>query len=193
MVDSLMKKLYVKNSSEWRGWLSRHYDKETEIWLVFYKKETKKPTMGYEQAVEEALCFGWIDSIIKKIDDASYARKFTPRKEQSMWSASNKRRVKKLLEEGKMTEIGLVKIEAAKKSGWWDKDNRPEVSLDIPPEFEQALKKNSKARANFEELALSYRKHYIIWIAMAKGKETRERRIKESMALLEKGEKLGLK
>ncbi len=188
-----MKKFYPKNFEEWREWLSRFHDSEIEIWLVFYKKETGKPSINYNQAVEEALCFGWIDSIIKNIDDVSYARKFTPRKEKSAWSASNKRRVKKLLDEGRMTDIGLAKIEAAKKSGWWDKDNRPDVSPDIPSEFEQALIKNSKARANFEELALSYRKHYILWIAMAKRKETRERRIKESIALLEKGEKLGLK
>jgi len=188
-----MKKLYVRNSEEWRKWLSRFHDKEMEIWLVFYKKESGKPTLGYEQAVEEALCFGWIDSIIKKIDDESYARKFTPRKENSAWSASNKRRIKKLVEERRMTSIGLEKVKTAKESGGWDKDNRPDISPDIPSEFKQSLNRNRKARVNFEKLAPSYRKNYILWIAMAKRKETRERRIKEAITLLEKGEQLGLK
>lgn len=188
-----MKKLYLDNSEAWRGWLSRSHDKETEIWLVFYKKGSGKPTIAYEKAVEEALCFGWIDSIIRKIDDVSYAYKFTPRKKNSVWSASNKRRVKKLLAEGRMTDIGLAKIDAAKKSGWWNKDTRPDVSPDMPPEFEQALNKNKKARQNFAKLAPSYQKHFILWIAVAKRNETKQRRIEESIILLEKGEKLGLK
>jgi uncharacterized protein YdeI (YjbR/CyaY-like superfamily) len=188
-----MKKLYLDNSEDWRRWLSRSHDKETEIWLVFYKKGSGKPTIEYEQAVEEALCFGWIDSIIRKIDYVSYAYKFTPRKKNSFWSTSNKRRVKKLLDEGKMTDIGLAKIEAAKKSGWWDKNDRPNVSLDIPPEFEQALSKNIKAREYFDKLSPGYRKQYILWIAVAKRNETKQRRIEESIALLERGEKLGLK
>jgi uncharacterized protein YdeI (YjbR/CyaY-like superfamily) len=188
-----MKKLYLDNSEDWREWLSRSHDRETEIWLVFYKKGSGKPTIEYEHAVEEALCFGWIDSIIRNIDEVSYAHKFTPRKDNSIWSASNKRRVKKLLGEGKMTDIGLAKIEAAKNSGWWDKSDRPDVSLDIPPEFEHALSKNSKAREYFDKLAPGYRKQYILWIAVAKRNETKQRRVEESMALLERGEKLGLK
>ena len=188
-----MKKLYLDNSEDWREWLSRFHNRETEVWLVFYKKGSGKPTLEYEQALEEALCFGWIDSIIRNIDEVSYARKFTPRKDDSIWSASNKRRVKKLLEEGKMTDIGLAKIDAAKISGWWDKKDRPNVSLDIPPEFEQALSKNNKAREYFDTLAPGYRKQYILWIAVAKRNETKKRRIEESVALLERGEKLGLK
>jgi uncharacterized protein YdeI (YjbR/CyaY-like superfamily) len=188
-----MDKLYVKDEVEWRDWLARFHDREKEIWLVFYKKESKKTGIGYEQAVEEALCFGWVDSLIKSLDTESYARKFTPRKENSIWSESNKRRVKKLIKEGKMMDIGLAKIEAAKKSGWWDKDNRPVISLDMPPAFRQALNANKRARANFSKLAETYQKHYIIWIGMAKRTETRERRISESIALLEKGQKLGLK
>ena len=188
-----MDKLYLKDAAEWREWLAQFHDREKEIWLVFYKKDSKKSGIGYEQAVEEALCFGWIDSLIKSLDAESYAHKFTPRKENSVWSESNKRRVKKLIEEGKMTDIGLAKVEAAKKLGWWDKDNRPAISLDMPPEFKQALNANKKARANFNKLAATYQNHYIIWIGMAKRTETRERRIVESIALLEKGQKLGLK
>ncbi len=188
-----MKRVYVTNRDEWRDWLSRHHATEAEVWLIFYKKETSKPTIPYEAAVEEALCFGWIDSIIKKIDATRYARKFTPRKDKSMWSELNRRRAEKMIKEGRMTDFGLAKIQTARKTGLWDKDPRPQISLDIPPEFAKALARSKKAKENFDKLAASYRKHYIGWIAVAKRAETRKRRIEESVALLEKGKKLGLK
>jgi uncharacterized protein YdeI (YjbR/CyaY-like superfamily) len=188
-----MKQLYVSNRDEWRDWLSRHYAREAEIWLIFYKKATSKPTIGYGAAVEEALCFGWIDSIIKRIDAAKYARKFTPRKDNSKWSELNKRRANKMIKEGRMTDFGLAKIHAAKKTGLWYEDSRPQISLDIPPEFAKALARNKKAKENFDKLASSYRRHYIGWIAVAKRPETKKERIRESIFLLEKGERLGLK
>ena len=188
-----MKQLYVATKDQWREWLSRHHAAEAGVWLVFYKKETSKPTIDYEEAVEEALCFGWIDSIIKKIDAEKYARKFTPRKDQSKWSDLNKKRVAKMIKAGRMTGAGLKKIKAAKKSGLWDQDPRPKISLDVPPEFARALARSKKAKENFEQLASTYRRHYIGWIVTAKRPETRERRIAESIALLEKGKKLGLK
>ncbi|MGD8499346.1 MAG: YdeI/OmpD-associated family protein [Phycisphaerales bacterium] len=188
-----MKQLYVTNRDEWRDWLSRHHATEAGIWLIFYKKETSRPTIPYEDAVQEALCFGWIDSIIKKIDAARYARKFTPRKDNSRWSALNKKRAGKTIKEGRMTAVGLAKIRTAKKTGLWDEDPRPQISLEIPPEFAKALNDNKKARETFDKLAPSYRKHYIGWIAVAKRPETKKRRIEEAIALLEKGKKLGLK
>ena len=188
-----MKQLYVKKKDQWRDWLSRHHASENEVWLIFYKKETSRPTIPYEAAVEEALCFGWIDSIIKKIDARKYARKFTPRKDNSIWSQLNKKRVNKMIEQKRMTDFGLAKIKAAKKADLWDKDPRPKISLDIPPEFAKALARNKKAKENFDKLAPSYRKHYIGWITIAKRQETKDKRIKESITLLEKGRKLGLK
>jgi len=188
-----MKQLYVTNRDEWRNWLFRHHATEAEVWLVFYRKETCKPTLLYEAAVEEALCFGWIDSIIKKIDATKYARKFTPRKDNSKWSALNKKRVEKMMKEGRMTDIGLAKILIARKTGIWHLDARPQLSLDIPPEFAKALAQNNKAEVNFDKLSASCRKQYIGWIAVAKRVETKKRRIEESIALLEKGKKLGLK
>lgn len=188
-----MKQLYVTNRDQWRDWLYENHAANAGIWLIFYKKETCKPTIAYEAAVEEALCFGWIDSIIKKIDTARYARKFTPRSDKSNWSPLNKKRANKMIKEGRMTEVGLAKIKAAKKTGLWAKDPRPQISLDIPPEFAKALARNNKAKENFDKLAPTYRKHYIGWIAVAKRPETRKRRITESIALLEKGQKLGLK
>ena len=188
-----MKQLYVTNRNEWRDWLSKNYTAEAGIWLIFYKKETSRPTIAYEAAVEEALCFGWIDSIIKKIDAAKYVRKFTPRSGKSKWSQLNKKRANKMVKQGRMTEVGLAKIKTAKKTDLWDKDPRPRISLDIPPEFAKALARNKKAKETFDKLAPSYRRHYIGWITVAKRPETKKRRIEESIALLEKGKRLGLK
>ena len=156
-----MKQLYVTDRDKWCEWLSRNHDIEAGIWLVFYKKETSRPTIAYEAAVEEALCFGWIDSIIKKIDAAKYVRKFTPRTDKSKWSQLNKKRANKMIKQGRMTEIGRAKIKEAKKTGLWDKDARPQISFDIPPEFAMALARNKKADECFSKLAPSYRKHYI--------------------------------
>lgn len=188
-----MKQLHVADRDKWRQWLSEHHATEAGIWLIFYKKGTSKPTIAYEDAVEEALCFGWIDSIIKKVDAAKYVRKFTPRKEKSIWSKLNKRRVEKMIQQGKMTKAGLAMIKAAKKNGSWDQEARPRISFEVPLEFAKALAQNKKAKTNFDQLAPTYRRHYIGWIATAKRPETRERRIVESVALLEKGKKLGLK
>ena len=188
-----MKQLYFKTSSEWREWLHENHDKENELWLIFYKKETGLPSIDYESAVEEALCYGWIDSIIKKIDEQRYAQKFTPRKLKSKWSPSNKTRVNKLIKVGRMTPAGQVKIDAAKANGMWNKSDRPVLSLEIPLEFKKALDQNKKAKEYFNSLATSYKKQYIGWIVTAKKEETRKKRINESIALLEKGEKLGMK
>jgi uncharacterized protein YdeI (YjbR/CyaY-like superfamily) len=100
--------LYVTTRDEWRAWLAEHHDTEKEVWLVSYKKHTGRPQIPYDDAVEEALCFGWIDSLVKTIDDERFAQKFTPRKEKSNWSESNKGRVRKLVREGRMTEAGLA-------------------------------------------------------------------------------------
>ena len=189
-----MKTVEAKNRAEWRTWLAAHHDKEAEIWLVHYKKETGKASVDYEASVGEALCYGWIDSIIKKLDEMKYARKFTPRKDDSKWSPSNKKRVEKLLKEGLMTEHGLQKVEAAKCSGKWDApDQRPRLTFEMPAEFAEALRKNKKAQETFEKLAPTYQKQYLGWIEVAKRPETRQKRIKESIRLLAEGKKLGLK
>ncbi len=188
-----MKQVYAKNRDEWREWLSQNHDKSMGIWLVFYKKHTAKPTLAYDEAVEEALCFGWIDSIIKKIDDDKYVRKLTPRKADSQWSESNKKRVIKLKKQGLMAEAGMVVVKEAKVTGLWDKPDRLQISLDMPKELKSALAKNKKAKGFFDQLAPSYQKQFIGWIVVAKRPETKERRLKESIALLEKGAKLGMK
>src|SRR5882762_9558352 len=107
----IRKTLYVTSREEWRAWLTKHYQSETEVWLIYYKKHTGQPRISYDHAVEEALCFGWVDSIVKRIDDEKFAQKFTPRRDWTKWSALNKRRLRKLIREGRMTEGGLAKID----------------------------------------------------------------------------------
>jgi uncharacterized protein YdeI (YjbR/CyaY-like superfamily) len=189
-----MNQLYVKSRDEWRKWLQKNHSKVNELWLIFYKKETGKTSLDYNDAVEDALCFGWIDSLVRNIDDEKYVRKFTPRKNNSLWSESNKKRVKKLIRDGRMTKFGIEKINAAKKSGAWNKiAEPPKVTYDVPKDFISALNKNKKAKTNFEKFSTFDKKRYYMWINIAKKKDTRERRIKESIELLSKNRELGLK
>lgn len=189
-----MNQLYLKTPGEWRKWLSKNHKNSKGVWLVFYKKETRILTLNYEVSVEEALCFGWIDSLVKKIDEQKYVRKFTPRNDKSVWSELNKRRVKKVINEGRMTKFGLAKIEAAKKNGSWTKQLKGvEISYDIPKDFISELKKNTKAKKNFDKIPPSHKKRYYMWINIAKKKETRDKRIAEAVKLLSKNANLGLK
>ena len=186
--------LYCATQAEWRKWLKENHNKENEVWFVYHKKEAGKPSVDYEVSVEEALCYGWVDSIIKKIDDKKYVRKFTPRKDDSKWSESNKRRVEKLIAEKRMTNIGMAKIEAAKKNGMWENVITPPViSLEVPAALAKALSENKKAQAFWSGLKPTHQKEFLRWINSAKREETVERRIKESIAMLNKSEKLGLK
>lgn len=188
------KMLYVTDRKAWRAWLAENHAKEKETWLIYPKKASGKPRIPYNDAVEEALCFGWIDSIVKKIDEEKYARKFTPRKKNSVWSELNKKRIQKVIKEGRMTEFGMEKVIAAKKDGSWNKVIKvPTVSVTAPVDFINALKKNKKAKSNFDKLPLSHKKKFYMWINIAKKEETRERRIKESIQLLGKNKALGLK
>lgn len=189
-----METLEVQTLEEWRAWLAENFDKESEIWLVYYKKGTGIPTIAYNASVEEALCYGWVDSLIERIDDQKYARKFTPRKPDSDWSPSNIQRVEKLIAAGRMTEHGLKLVEAAKLSGSWDDPaQRPRLDYEVPDAFAQALAGNPKAQETFDSLAPTYRKRYLAWIITAKRPETRAKRIRESIELLAQGKKLGLK
>lgn len=190
---NMSKTLYVPNRDEWRQWLEQNHDTEKEVWLIYYKKHTGKHGIPYDDAVEEALCYGWIDSIIKRIDDETFCRKFTPRKDTSQWSEANKKRVEKMIREGKMTEIGLAKIEAAKRTGKWEKPVTSRQEFKMPPELIEALATNKEAGENFDKLAPSHQRQYIGWVASAKKEETRKKRVKEAIELLEQNRKLGMK
>lgn len=190
----ITKTLYVRNRTEWRAWLERNHNVDAEVWVVFYKKHTGRLSMPYGDAVEEALCFGWIDSVIQRIDDEKYCRKFTPRKDSSNWSALNRRRAAKMIQEGKMTEAGVAKLYY---SGIADEcgraPNRNVRDLSIPEYFNQVLLGNQKARQNFDRLASSYRRQYILWITAAKRDATREKRVAEAIRLLAENKKLGMR
>jgi len=188
----IRKTLYVTSREEWRAWLTKHYQSETEVWLIYYKKHTGQPRISYDHAVEEALCFGWIDSIVKRIDDETFAQKFTPRRDRTKWSALNQRRLRKLIREGRMTEAGLAKIDLA-MLGEEPQAKQSKGDLDIPRFVKQALMASPRAWEHFQNLAPSYRRHYIGWIMDAKKEETRERRLREAVSLLEQNKKLGLK
>ncbi len=164
-----------------------------EVWLMYFKKHTGKPSIPYDDSVEEALCFGWIDGILKRVDDEKCARKFMPRKNRSVWSESNKKRAEKMVREGRMTEVGLAKVEEAKRSGEWFKSHTHPKEFFVPNFIEEALKKNERAHDNFNRLAVSYRRMYISWISSAKREETRKKRVAEAITLLEQNKKLGLK
>jgi len=189
-----MKTLLLENRPAWRAWLAANHDRESEIWLVYYKKKTGKICVDYSASVEEALCYGWVDSLIKTLDGSKYARKFTPRKENSQWSPSNIKRVQQLIPSGLMTEHGLAKVAAAKRTGCWDNPvSKPKLKFEMHPDFAIALSENEDAQQTFNQLAPSYQKQYLAWIEVAKRPETKKRRIAESIRLLSAGKKLGLK
>ena len=173
------KTLYVKDRTEWRNWLETNYATETEVWLIYYKKHSDKPRIPYDDAVEEALCFGWIDSLVKTIDDEKYMQKYTPRRKNSVWSELNVKRCEKMIETSKMTAAGLKIIEEAKQSGKWQQAYSSNKINEMPKTLETALKNNKTAWENFNTFALSYRNNYIAWVASAKRDETKNKRIEE--------------
>jgi uncharacterized protein YdeI (YjbR/CyaY-like superfamily) len=184
-----LKLLRVGSRQEWRRWLKDHHDSEPVVWLVFDRIRTGRQSLSYEDAVQEALCFGWIDSIVRRLDETRYARKFTPRKADSRWSTLNRRRYAELRKRGLLEAPGLKRAPTG-RSG----DAPPRRSTDaVPPYIERALRATAEAWAHFERLAPSHRRAYIGWIDSAKREETKARRLREAVSLLAAGRKLGLK
>ena len=179
--------LELRSRQAWRTWLAKNHATGHGVWFVFYKKHTAVESIPYEDMVREALCFGWIDSLIKRLDDDRFAIKVTPRKPTSKWSPLNRARWKELKEAGLLRAPGL----AAAPTGNSYAD-RPQVP-ELPAYIAKALRANPKALAHFQALAPGHRRRYVGWIHTAKQQETRERRIRESIALLTSGKKLGLK
>ena len=183
-----LKTVDAQTPEQWRGWLIDHHASESEVWIVFYKPHTGRASIAYEDAVDEALCFGWIDSLIKRLDDARYARKFTPRKVDSKWSTSNRQRYAQLKASGRLMPAGLNRA-PTDRSG-----DAPRPSLTKVPQYiQEALRNNATAWSYFDSLAPSYRRMYIGWIDSAKQPETKTRRLEEAIRLLAAGKKLGLK
>jgi uncharacterized protein YdeI (YjbR/CyaY-like superfamily) len=163
----------------WRTWLAEHHATSAQIWLVLGKKDSGVQTVTLEEATEEALCFGWVDSVQKRIDDRTHALRFTPRRPKSVWSQSNKDRVERLIAQGRMTPAGLALVEAGKASGQWEAATQRDVLLAPPPELQAALAARPGAQDGFARWPASHRKQLIYWVAEAKRPETRRRRIDE--------------
>lgn len=183
-------KLYVTDRDKWQMWLKKNHKTKKEIWLIYYKKHTGKPRIPYDDAVEEALCFGWIDSTVKRLDDEKFAQKFTPRSDKSRWSELNVKRAKKMMQEGRMTKAGLLLFKERDKKGLKAKPLKKKLA--IPPDLKKLLTKNKKAWQNFNNFAPSYKKLYIEWIMDAKKKETREKRIKQTVKWTAQNKKPGM-
>ena len=161
--------------------------------MAIQKAASPNEGLGYEETVDEAMCFGWIDSIVRKIDDRKYMQKFTPRRKKSEWSEINKKRARKMIKQGKMAEAGRTKIKEAKADGRWGKVKFRESPVRIPPELREALKSNPEIRDRFDSYAPAYKKMLIGWIQSPRMQETRMRRMEEVLELIEQGKKLGMK
>jgi uncharacterized protein YdeI (YjbR/CyaY-like superfamily) len=171
----------------WRAWLAKHHTSSPGIWLVFYKRHTGVASVAYEDAVREALCFGWIDSLVKRLDEKRYAIKVTPRKAGSKWSPSNRRRWAELKAAGLLAPAGL----AASPTG---NTYAPKPVIPVLPIYiAKEIKANTEAWKFFRGLPAGERRQFVVWIHVAKRPETRERRIRTAVDLLASGQRLGLK
>lgn len=178
----------------WRGWLAKNHDQVKEIWLAYYKKGCGKTSVTHEEALEEALCFGWIDSIICRLDEERYAQKYTPRNLKSIWSAANKARIETLVAAGRMAAPGLAKIAAAKRNGSWDRlseVDRIGRGGDLPADLVVALAREPLAQAAFDRRPPSEKKMWGYWILSAKRPETRARRVEETVKRVRAGRRPG--
>ena len=176
-----MDTLDLRTAAGWRSWLRTNHASKG-IWLVFYNKSSGEPSISYEDALDEALAFGWIDSIIRKLDDQKYARKFTPRSfSKSNWSESNVERAKQLIKEGRKTKWGLEAIERRVVPKPLPKPNLET----IPKDLQDALEENEVALRNFASFAPSHRRRYLMWISSARRPETRKKRVEEAVSLIE--------
>ncbi|OGQ78663.1 MAG: hypothetical protein A2289_02160 [Deltaproteobacteria bacterium RIFOXYA12_FULL_58_15] len=185
----------AEDRAAWRDWLEKYHDTKTEVWLVFFKKHLMKKNkcIDYNSAVEEALCFGWIDGVLKPIDGKRHAIRFSPRSAKSSWSELNKSRVRKLIRHGLMAEAGMALVREAKERGEWQRDSSLKKAMAPPHDLREALSTNPSAKANFAAFAPSHRAMYVSWILDAKRSDTRERRIVEVVARCAQNEKPGIR
>jgi uncharacterized protein YdeI (YjbR/CyaY-like superfamily) len=179
--------LDVRTRKQWRAWLAKHHASSAGIWLVFHKAHTGVASITYEDMVREALCFGWVDSLIRRLDEDRYAYKVTPRKPTSKWSESNRKRWAELQAAGLLAPAGLASAPTDNREA-----PRPVIPT-LPAYISNSLKTNARAWTFFQTLAPTYRRNFVVWIHMAKRPDTREKRIRESIRLLSAGKKLGLK
>lgn len=170
--------LYFKNTSEWREWLHENHAKSEGVELIFYRINSSFESMRWEEAVQVALCYGWIDSVVKRIGDEQRKQLFTPRKNKSPWSRLNKTYIENLINEGLMHESGLKKIEIAKQNSSWESQDGVE-NLEVPVELQKAFEANPKAYDNYQKFSKTYQKNYLFWFSQAKREGTQIKRIAE--------------
>ncbi|GGF02930.1 YdeI/OmpD-associated family protein [Hymenobacter cavernae] len=170
------------NRQHWRAWLQEHHDKKQSVWLVYHKKKSATPTLTWSEAVDEALCFGWIDSQAKPIDDEKYRQFFSRRKPKSGWSRVNKEKIQRLIAEGMMTQAGLDSIETAKQNGSWTILDDVEALI-LPADLEQALQRRPNAKSYFLGLSRTDKRNILQRLVLAKRPATRQNRIAELIAL----------
>ncbi len=179
-----------RSPTDWRKWLEKHHMQETGIRLRLFKKDSGKQVLTYAEALDEALCFGWIDGVKNAYDDISWVQHFSPRRKRSVWSKINTGHVERLIKEGRMRPAGLAQIEAAKKDGRWEKAYSSQSAMSVPADFLSELRKSKKAQAFFDSLnkanlyAIAYR------LETAKKPETRERRMRQLLQMMKEGKKL---
>jgi uncharacterized protein YdeI (YjbR/CyaY-like superfamily) len=185
--------LEVKNRREWRAWLRKHHAGSDGVELVFFKKHTGRQSIAYAEALEEALCFGWIDGLKRRIDDERYSFRFTPRKPRSKWSPRNIEMAQRLIDAGKMAAAGQAAFERRRVYAPETLEKIAEPEPPLSPELEKAIRSNRKAWKHFNDLAPGYRKRYVQWLMAAKRPETRKKRLAEVIAELAAGRKPGMK
>ena len=180
-----IKTYYAKTQKDWRKWLEKNHQSEKSVWLIIYKKDSGKPSVYYPEAVDEAICFGWIDSKPNKRDNESYYQFFAKRNPKSNWSKVNKEKVARLLKEKLIASAGLEAIETAKKNGTWTALDELEA-LTIPEDLQKLFSKNKIAAKNWDGFPRSSKRGILEWILNAKRPETRQKRIDETVKLAEK-------
>jgi uncharacterized protein YdeI (YjbR/CyaY-like superfamily) len=178
--------LQPRGRAAWRAWLEKHHRAAHGIWLRLAKKHSGRPTISYNDAVEEALCFGWIDGVRRPVDETYYTQLFTPRKPRSAWAQSNKTRVKRLIREKLMTAAGLAAIETARTNGSWEALSAAE-SLTVPAELRKAINANARARKHWPRFTDSQRRQCLFYLTAAKRPETRAKRIRAIVAMAARG------
>jgi uncharacterized protein YdeI (YjbR/CyaY-like superfamily) len=179
-------RVHLETRADWRRWLAANHASSPGVWLISWKKPTGKPAVGYDAAVEEALCFGWIDSTVHSLDDERGEQLYTPRRPTSGWSASNKERVERLAAAGLLEPAGVAAIETAKTNGSWSKLDRP-AALTMPDDLAAALRARAGATEGWEAFPPFVRRGSLAWVDDAKRPETRERRIAEVVAAAAEG------
>ena len=179
---------YFKNAKEWREWLHENHNKSAGIYLIFYRVGSEFESMRWEEAVQVAICYGWIDSTVKKMDEERRRQIFSPRKDKSVWSKLNKTYIERLLKENLIHESGLAKIEIAKNNGSWSSLDAVE-DLIMPEDLKAAFEIDSIAFENYKNFSPSYKKSYLYWLNQAKREETRNNRIAEIIKLCNQNKK----